>query len=212
MLGAGALALVLMVGVAAAASSDDAGPTPRVLVRSSTSAPSTSRETTTRETPTEKTTATSLASNTTLPPSTTPSTTAASAAPPQAAPPAGAIVDDIVNGHNQARANAGLPPLSVDPEMNVHAQFHADRLANAGASDPCTITHSSEIGTWYAGHYAGENIACVYPCPSNGALFMNRWMNSAPHRANILNGKYAFLGVGIACNGREMFAVAHFRS
>ena len=72
--------------------------------------------------------------------------------------------------------------------------------------------HSSEIGTWYAGHYAGENVACIGPCPSNGTGFQNDWMNSPPHRANILNGRYAFVGVGIACNGSAMFAVVHFRS
>jgi uncharacterized protein YkwD len=120
-------------------------------------------------------------------------------------------VGDIVNGHNQARANAGLPALSVDPGMNAHAQFHADRLANMGGN-PCVIAHSSEIGAWYAGHYAAENVACISPCPSNGAGFHRDWMNSPPHRANILNGRYAFVGVGIACNGRAMFAVVHFRS
>jgi uncharacterized protein YkwD len=122
-------------------------------------------------------------------------------------------VGDIVNGHNQARANAGLPEVSIDPGMNAHAQFHADRMANMGGN-PCLIAHSSqtEISTWYAGYYAAENVACIGPCPSNGAGFQNGWMNSPPHRAAILNGRYAFVGVGITCNGRAMFAVVHFRS
>jgi uncharacterized protein YkwD len=122
-------------------------------------------------------------------------------------------VSDIVNGHNQARANAGVPGLSVDPGMNPHAQFHADRLADMGGN-PCVIAHSSkiELGAWYAGHDAAENVGCIGPCPSNGAGFQKGWMNSPPHRASMLNDKYAFVGVGVACNGRAMFAVVHFRS
>jgi uncharacterized protein YkwD len=121
-------------------------------------------------------------------------------------------VGDIVSAHNQARADAGLPGSSVDPGMNAHAQFHADRLAKKKSGNVCGIAHSSEIGAWYAGHYAAENVGCIWPCPSNGAGFHNGWMNSPSHRANILDGRYAFVGVGIACNGRAMFAVVHFSS
>ena len=44
------------------------------------------------------------------------------------------------------------------------------------------------------------------------AQMMNMWLNSPEHRANIFNGAYRFIGVGVACNGRVMFAVVHFRS
>ena len=120
---------------------------------------------------------------------------------------------DIVNLHNQVRANAGLPGLTIDPGMNAHAQFHADRMATMGGN-PCLIAHSSqtELSTWYAGKYSAENVACIGPCPSDGAGFQKSWMDSPPHRANILNGRYAFVGVGITCDGPAMFAVVHFRS
>jgi uncharacterized protein YkwD len=132
---------------------------------------------------------------------------------PAAGPPAGGVVGDIINRHNAARADAGLPGFSVDPGMNAHAQFHADRLASgAGAGASCYIGHSSELGAWYAGSYAAENVGCIGPCPSDGAGFLNGWLNSPPHRANILNGRYGFIGVGVACNGHVMFAVVHFRS
>ena len=37
------------------------------------------------------------------------------------------------------------------------------------------------------------------------------WMNSAGHRANILNGGYNVAGVGVACNGfGQLYATQNF--
>ena len=106
-----------------------------------------------------------------------------------------------------SRGRASIPALVAD------AQYHADRLAKKKSGSVCGITHSSEIGAWYRGHCTrAENVGCIWPCPSNGTGFHNGWMNSPSHRANILDGEYTFVGVGIACNGRAMFAVVHFRS
>ena len=44
----------------------------------------------------------------------------------------------------------------------------------------------------------GENIAAGYPTP---AAVMDAWMNSAGHRANILNCAFAEIGVGHATGG-----------
>jgi uncharacterized protein YkwD len=96
--------------------------------------------------------------------------------------------------------------------MNANAQFHADRLAGAGGGG-CGLFHSGELGSWYAGHSSAENVACVGPCSGNAAQqFMGLWLNSPDHRANIFTPDFRFIGVGVACNGRELFAVVHFRS
>lgn len=123
----------------------------------------------------------------------------------------GGVAGDIINRHNGARANAGLPGFSVDGAMNANAQFHANRLA--GGSNGCgNLWHSGELGAWYSGHAAGENVACLGPCPGDGAQMMSMWLNSSEHRANILNGAFRYMGVGVACNGHIMMAVVHFRS
>jgi hypothetical protein len=44
---------------------------------------------------------------------------------------------------------------------------------------------------------AGENIAYGYQTPD---AVMNAWMNSAGHRANILNGSYRAIGIGVAAS------------
>lgn len=45
--------------------------------------------------------------------------------------------------------------------------------------------------------YVGENIAMGY---TDAAAVMNGWMNSSGHRANILNGNYNVIGLGLAEN------------
>jgi uncharacterized protein YkwD len=130
---------------------------------------------------------------------------------PSGAPSGGGPIGDIISRHNSARANAGLPQFAVDGGMSGNAQAHANRLAS-GAGGSCNMWHSSELGSWYSGHAAAENIACVGPCPGDGAQMMNMWLNSPEHRANLLNGGYRYIGVGAACNGRAMFAVVHFRN
>jgi uncharacterized protein YkwD len=50
----------------------------------------------------------------------------------------------------------------------------------------------SRIG--YSAIWVGENIfAGMLSSPS---IVVNWWMNSAPHRANILNAKYSSFGIG----------------
>ena len=43
-------------------------------------------------------------------------------------------------------------------------------------------------------HYCGENIAAGQTSPEN---VVNAWMNSPPHRENILSDKFTYLAVGM---------------
>ena len=132
-------------------------------------------------------------------------------APGPSASAQGGVAGSIINGMNGARGQAGLGGFAVDGGMNANAQFHANRLASGGGG--CNnLYHSSELGAWYAGHAAGENVACVSPCNGNGGQIVGLWLNSPSHRANILDGGFNFVGVGVACNGNALYAVAQFRS
>jgi uncharacterized protein YkwD len=119
--------------------------------------------------------------------------------------------NDIIVRQNNARTGAGLPGFAGDAGMNANAQFHANRLA-AASGGACNLWHSSELGAWYAGFSAGENVACVPGCPSDGAAVVNAWLNSPGHRANIMKPGFHYIGAGAACAGGWMFAVTHFRS
>jgi uncharacterized protein YkwD len=126
---------------------------------------------------------------------------------------ADSVVADLLTHHQIVRATNLLPGFGVDPGMNANAQFHAERLASGAG---CNLWHSSELGGWYAGFAAAENVACwnagTGVCPADGSGLMSAWLNSPPHLQNILNGGYAWIGIGAACSNGRLFAVAHFRS
>ena len=103
---------------------------------------------------------------------------------------------------NQARAQAGLASLTMDPQLNQSAQSYSDYMASANfyahdgpdGSTPLSRMNAAGFpgtGTW------GENIAAGY---SDAASVMQAWMASPGHRANILNSAFTQIGIGAAVN------------
>jgi uncharacterized protein YkwD len=121
------------------------------------------------------------------------------------------VAVDLAAHHNYLRALAGRGPLRLDGWIQVFAQYHADRLA-AGATTCGNLWHSPELATWYAGYAAGENIACLPGCPTDGRRAFELWVHSPPHAANVFHPDYGVLGVGATCNGRVQMVVAHYRT
>ena len=127
------------------------------------------------------------------------------------APPSSPAAADHVARHNYVRGLNGLSQLVHDGNLAANAQFHSDRLA-AGAVNCANLWHSGELGSWYYGFSWGENVACVPGCPSDAERAFNLWLASPSHAANIFNGRYSLIGVGVACNGILQMVVTHFRS
>ena len=60
---------------------------------------------------------------------------------------------------------------------------------------------------------AGENLAHSKPADIGTAdAFLNAWMNSPTHAANILRDKYGIIGVGMAENGGRRVVTTVFRN
>lgn len=117
----------------------------------------------------------------------------------------------MVSMVNQARAEAGLAPLKVDPQLVKTARMKSQDMINLGYFSHQSPTYGSPFdlmrsqGVSY--RYAGENLA--------GAPTVERahtgLMNSQGHRANILNPNYTRIGIGVIDGGRygKMFT-QHF--
>lgn len=106
-------------------------------------------------------------------------------------------VEELVN---EERAKAGLAPLQVSGAVTSAAQDRAVEIERSfshtrpnGSSFSTVLT---ENGVSFMG--SGENIAYGQRSPKE---VMNTWMNSAGHRANILNGKFTTMGIGYYLNG-----------
>lgn len=90
-----------------------------------------------------------------------------------------AIEANVVSYTNDERARYGLPPLKVDKELMATAREHAAWMTRTR-----NMVHTSRP--------VAENIAMGQPHSSD---VVRAWMNSAGHRANILNGGNGRIGV-----------------
>lgn len=96
---------------------------------------------------------------------------------------------------NAERAKAGLPALSVQTEIvsaaNVRAKEIKQQFSHTRPDGRSFSTVLTESGVSFRG--SGENIAYGQKSPE---AVMEGWMNSAGHRANILNANFKNIGVG----------------
>jgi len=125
-----------------------------------------------------------------------------------------AIELEILRLVNVQRALAGLPALRLDSQLNYIAGLQSGNMAArsavlgaAGAmSHTLNGTDTPTLGSRadYAGYEYGwlaENIAYGR---WTAAQVVQAWMNSAGHRANILNPALKEIGVGVATNAAGM--------
>ncbi len=115
---------------------------------------------------------------------------------------------------NQDRTANGAAPLRFGAALARVAQYRAQDMLNRGYFshyDPATgqLAFVVLMHLWGIPYTtAGENIAWSTN-PSMTAINA-MFMNSPEHRANILNGAYRQLGIGVAGNGAKTMVVEVF--
>jgi Cysteine-rich secretory protein family len=111
---------------------------------------------------------------------------------------------------NQERANAGLEPLAWDNALADAAQHHADRMVRGGA-----LSHQYSGETDLA-QRAAQSGARFQTIAENIALgdspqtISTQWMDSPPHRANILDPRLNAVGIAIVNKDGSLYAAADF--
>ncbi len=116
---------------------------------------------------------------------------------------AGEIVAEVARVMNAERRSRGLRALAPSSQLQQIAQRHACDMAEHGIR-----SHTGSNGATFARRYrsgggcgtGGENIAWGQRTPGSA---VDWWMNSPPHRANILHRQAVQYGIGVAVsNGR----------
>jgi uncharacterized protein YkwD len=119
-----------------------------------------------------------------------------------------AMEPGLVERINDIRAAKGLRRLRIAGDLSRAAEKHANSLGSKGyfkheLYTPSRKTTWTPYGTWirwywpgpgYTSWAAGENLAWGAPDLSAGQA-LRRWMDSAPHRANILTASWRRVGV-----------------
>jgi uncharacterized protein YkwD len=106
---------------------------------------------------------------------------------------------EVVKRVNYQRRLKGIKNLRANQNCIDMAESHADDMvANSYFShtSPSEGSFSERTTKFDVTGYRGENIAYGLP----PAQTVSAWMNSAGHRANILNSKYISTGVGVKTN------------
>jgi uncharacterized protein YkwD len=94
---------------------------------------------------------------------------------------------------NQSRNSVGLPSLEVNIDLYLKAQGWSSQLASSQR-----LYHSNLAdGNGYNWYRLGENVGYGYSIEQ----VHNAFMNSSGHRANILDGGYNRIGVGVTRDG-----------
>ena len=108
----------------------------------------------------------------------------------------------------------GAQALRLDTTLVQVARERAADMAAKGYfahTSPSGVTAFSLMtGYGYVYSIAGENIARNnYPASEAAAVAMSGFLNSAPHRANLLDPRFDSVGIGVAEDGAGMkyFAV-----
>ncbi len=109
---------------------------------------------------------------------------------------------------NDARADAGLPPLVADLELVQAARQHSwemitlDYFAHQSpvpenATLPLRVANAGSTVVWVGENIGAEYRSAAYNYKSLTLGAFRGLMNSPPHRANILDPDYNTVGIGI---------------
>ncbi len=103
------------------------------------------------------------------------------------------LVDEL----NASRREAGLPSLQVDPRLVQAAREHSqkmsdqNKLAHVLTGEESVSNRIAATGLRF--NRSGENVA--YNTDFNG--IHQEWMDSPPHRENILDPRFTLVGIGV---------------
>lgn len=104
---------------------------------------------------------------------------------------------------DNARRSNGLSPAKPDDQLEAAALEQARYMAAAGE-----MTHTTRRGRDFVSRkkaneikgIAAENVAVAYGAPDVGHV-MKMWMDSPPHRRNMLDPRFSRFGVASATDG-----------
>jgi uncharacterized protein YkwD len=109
---------------------------------------------------------------------------------------------------NSDRAANGLDPLAWNAQLGGLAQSWSEHLAATGQLVDQNLDALLQTPTYSGFSDLKENILSG-PCTFTAAQIEAAFMNSPGHKANVL-GNFTVMGIGVKCNGTNLFVTVDF--
>jgi uncharacterized protein YkwD len=110
-----------------------------------------------------------------------------------------------LHGEGALRENAELDSAAMHHSRDMVASNYADHISPSGETPLQRVAASGYLPGGYA-YELGENLAVGTLQLATPAATVTGWMNSPPHRANILDGDYVDSGIGVVAQAPAQFA------
>lgn len=122
----------------------------------------------------------------------------------------GSLENNVIVLVNKERKASGKESLQSDDALNEAAAIRAKEIAEEFSHTRPDGTECFTVldGAGYKHMAAGENIAYTYS--SSADEVMKLWMSSSGHKANILNGGFTKIGIGVYKSGDRYYWVQIF--
>jgi uncharacterized protein YkwD len=126
-------------------------------------------------------------------------------APGQGGPSGLAVEGSSYARVNESRRGDGKPELLLDPVLSEVARIYSRRMRDEGffghedGAGKGLRDRLAAAGIGFS--IAGENLAQVQSADDPAARAHQVLMGNAAHRANILDGRYTEIGIGVAQSG-----------
>ncbi|MDO5617231.1 CAP domain-containing protein [Kocuria sp.] len=125
------------------------------------------------------------------------------------------VAQEMLGMMNQARAEAGLAPLSTNADLTAIAAGWSQQMAasNSASHSPTFIEQTQATGSTNMAENVAYDVTSGKSVQETAQYFYNFWMNSPGHYANIMNPDLNAIGFSLAesSNG-YVYATQNFGS
>lgn len=104
---------------------------------------------------------------------------------------------EVFNLINEQRVRNGLAVLEIDGEVQRVAKIKAQDMVSSNYFSHNSPTYGSPFDMLNSFKISYQKAAENIAGNSSNSAAVTAWMNSAGHKANILNGSYQYTGIGV---------------
>ncbi len=109
------------------------------------------------------------------------------------------VIGQILERINRARQEAGLGPLTRNPQLDAAAQSHADDMSQNGTRLGHRGSDGSRMQQRIArAGYPSANVGENWGAYRSLDQIFEFWLSDSAHRQNILASKFTEIGIGVA--------------